>query len=184
VSRARTAATAVFAAAWLSGCAELPPVKTASHVDIDRFMGDWYVIANIPTPLEKGAHNAVEQYRRMDDGRIATTFSYRDGGFDGPARTLNATAVVRDPQTGAVWGMQFMWPLEADYRVLHVAADYSATVIGREKRDYVWIMARTPRISADAFAALRMVVAAAGYDAARLEPVPQSWPTTPDAAGS
>jgi len=184
VSRARPTAATVLAAAWLTGCAELPPVETAHHVDIDRFMGDWYVIANIPTPLEKGAHNAIEQYRRMDDGRIATKFSYRDGGFDGPARTLNATAVIRDRQTGAVWGMQFLWPFEADYRVLHVASDYSATVIGRARRDYVWIMARTPSISADAFAALRAVVAAAGYDATRLEPVPQSWPASPDAAGS
>jgi apolipoprotein D and lipocalin family protein len=34
-------------------------------VDLERFMGDWYVIANIPTFIEKGAHNAVEGYQMV-----------------------------------------------------------------------------------------------------------------------
>ena len=42
-------------------------MQTVSYVDLDRFMGDWYVIANIPTFLEKGAHNAVERYDLNDD---------------------------------------------------------------------------------------------------------------------
>ena len=40
-----------------------PPIPVVAHVDLERFMGDWYVIANIPTFVEKGAHNAVESYR-------------------------------------------------------------------------------------------------------------------------
>ena len=47
-------------------------------VDVDRFMGDWYVIANIPTFAEKGAHNAVESYRLDADGTIATTTTNYD----------------------------------------------------------------------------------------------------------
>ena len=35
-------------------------MKTVDYVDIERFMGDWYVIANIPTFIEKGATNAIE----------------------------------------------------------------------------------------------------------------------------
>ena len=46
---------------WLAGCGtQQPELKPVEYVDLDRFMGDWYVIANIPTFLEKGAHNAVE----------------------------------------------------------------------------------------------------------------------------
>ena len=65
----------------LIGCqsATLPPLKTVANVDLPRFMGDWYVIANIPTFIEKGAHNAVESYRLDKDGTIATTFTFRAG---------------------------------------------------------------------------------------------------------
>ena len=60
----------------LAGCAgydsaALPPLKTVAHVDLPRFMGDWYVIANIPTFIEKGAHNAMESYRLDEDGTLA-----------------------------------------------------------------------------------------------------------------
>jgi apolipoprotein D and lipocalin family protein len=47
------------------------------------------------------------------------------------------------------------------------------TVITREKRDYVWIMARTPTI---ADADLQKLIAFAGrqgYDTARIQRVPQ-----------
>jgi apolipoprotein D and lipocalin family protein len=63
--------------ATLGACAgNQAPLATVDQVDLERFMGDWYVIANIPTFLEKGAHNAVENYALNDDGSIATTFTF------------------------------------------------------------------------------------------------------------
>ena len=34
---------------------EFGELNTVDYVDLERFMGDWYVIANIPTFIEKGA---------------------------------------------------------------------------------------------------------------------------------
>ena len=49
----------VLTCGLLAACASRgPEMKTVEKVDLERFMGDWYVIANIPTFLEKGAHNA------------------------------------------------------------------------------------------------------------------------------
>lgn len=44
----------------LAACSSSPPFPVERSVDLGRFMGDWYVIANIPIPMEKDAHNAVE----------------------------------------------------------------------------------------------------------------------------
>ena len=75
----------------LAGARHRPPRYAAvDHVDLQRFMGDWYVIANIPTFIERDAHNAVESYRLADDGRVLTTFTFRRGRFDGPAQALHA----------------------------------------------------------------------------------------------
>ena len=109
-------------------------------------MGDWYVIANIPTSIERGAHNAVESYRLDADGSIATTFTFREGAFDGKLKRYCPRGFVRDTRSNAIWGMQFIWPIKADYRIVYVSPDYQRTIIGREKRDNVWIMARTPQI--------------------------------------
>jgi len=62
-------------AVFLGCVAKLPPLKTVKSVDIQRFMGDWYVIANIPTWIEKGAHNAVESYSALSASWAAISTS-------------------------------------------------------------------------------------------------------------
>ena len=165
----------VLLTAMLAACTTTPSIPVAERVDLERFMGDWYVIANIPTFTEKGAHNAVESYRLDADGTIATTFTFREGSFDGPERVMRPRGFVRDRDSNAIWGMQFVWPIKAEYLIALVDADYTETIIARSSRDYVWIMARTPQIADADFARLKQKVADLGYDMAKLERVPQRW---------
>ena len=172
----RKTALVVVASLSLAGCAgNGPEMETVDYVDLERFMGDWYVIANIPTFLEKGAHNAVETYELNDDGTIATTFTYRDGGFDGKQKVYTPKGFVRDTETNARWGMRFIWPIKADYRIVYLDDDYTQTIIARQKRDFVWIMAREPQISDSDYAMLLEFVESLGYDVSKVERVPQEW---------
>jgi apolipoprotein D and lipocalin family protein len=165
-----------FMTIYLSACnAGEDELATVEHVDLERFMGPWYVIANIPTFLEKEAHNAVETYSLSDDGTIATNFTFRKGGFDGKQKEYNPRAWVLDTETNARWGMRFVWPIKADYRIAWLDEDYSMTVIARQDRDYVWIMARTPTISDYDYEKLLSFVGSIGYDVSRVQRVPQQW---------
>lgn len=161
----------------LAACQSTPlaPMPTVAKVDLARFMGDWYVIANIPTFIEEGAHNAVETYRLDSDGSIATTFTFRAGKFDGEVKRYNPRGFVLDTSTNALWGMRFVWPIKADYRITYLSDDYSQTIISRQKRDYVWIMARTPVIAEADYQRLLNIVAAQGYDINKVRRVPQQW---------
>lgn len=160
----------------LSACAaKQPEMETVARVDIERFMGDWYVIANIPTFLEKGAHNAVEFYKLDPDGTIATTFTYRKGGFDGKRKQYNPRGFIRDTESNALWGMRFVWPFKGDYRIVYLDDDYTQTVIGRQKRDFVWIMARTPEISEEDYERLVAFAGSIGYDVSKIQKVPHRW---------
>ena len=161
----------------LAACqgAALKPLPAVPQVDLPRFMGDWYVIANIPTFIETGAHNAIESYKRDADGTIAVTFTFRDGAFDGKPKHYKPRGFVRDTTSNAVWDMQFIWPIKADYRITYLAPDYSQTIISREQRDYVWIMARTPSIPDADYQRLANLVRDQGYDITRLQKVPQQW---------
>jgi len=158
-----------------SACAPLEPLATVEYVDLDRFMGDWYVIASIPTFIETEAYNAVESYRLDDDGTIDTVFTFREGGFDGKLKRYNPRGFVLDTETNAEWGMRFIWPVKADYRVIYLDSDYTTTIIGRNKRDYVWLMARSPSIDSAQFDAMVGFIAEAGYDPGLLRKVPQQW---------
>lgn len=163
------------AASLLAACQSQPPMPTVQQVDLPRFMGDWYVIANIPTFAEKGAHNAIESYRLDKDGTIATTFSFNADSFEGKRKSFHPRAFVVDTQTNAEWGMQFVWPIKAEYLIIDLDADYTRTVIGRTARDYVWIMARTPSLPEAEYGAILKRLADLGYDTSRIEKVPQKW---------
>jgi apolipoprotein D and lipocalin family protein len=175
----RTPITLMVVVLPLYACSNHAPMATVDYVDIDRFMGDWYVVANIPTFLEKEAHNAVETYEKNEDGTIATTFTFRDGGFDGERKTYHPKGFIKDANTNALWGMQFIWPIKADYRIVYLDNDYSKTVIGREARDYVWVMARKPELSDEEYQEIVQYVGSIGYDVSKLNRVPQRWPEQP-----
>ena len=163
-------------AALLAACqtSQVKPLSVETKVDLPLFMGDWYVIANIPTYFEKGAHNAVETYKLAEDGTVDIDFNWRADSFDGKAKHMASRGFMAD-SSNAVWGVQFLWPIKADYRVAYVSPDYKQTIIAREKRDYVWIMSKQPTISETDYQQLLQKVADLGYDTSKVLRVPQRW---------
>ena len=161
----------------LSACASqnLKPINTVDYVDLDRFMGDWYVIANIPTFIETDAYNAIENYTMNDDGTIATTFTFHDGSPDGELKKYEPTGFIVDKKSNALWGMRFIWPFKAEYRVIYLDDGYETTIIGRTKRDYVWLMSRQPSINEITYKSLLDYIESQGYDISRVQKVPQLW---------
>ena len=157
----------------LIGCTSYPPIKTEKYVDLNRFMGDWYVIANIPTFIEEGAHNAIESYEKNKDGTIATTFAFNADSFDGDIKIHYPEGFVTDDNSNAIWEMQFIWPFKADYRILYVNKNYQHTIIGRIQRDYVWIMSRTPIIDTEEYKYLISIIKDSDYDISKIKLVPQ-----------
>ena len=161
----------------LFGCQSyrMHPISTVESVDLERFMGRWFVIASIPTFLEKDIANAIEEYRLVD-GKVDTRFTFRKGGVDGKEKSMNPVGEVRPDSGNAVWDMQFVWPFKAEYRIIYLSPDYETTVIGRSKRDYAWIMARNPSISETELNELTRLLEQQGYDLSDLRTVPQHWP--------
>jgi apolipoprotein D and lipocalin family protein len=148
------------------------PIKPVAYVNLNQFMGDWYVIASIPTVIETEAYNAIESYQLEKDGSINTTFVFRKGRFDGPEKRYNPRGFVVENTGNAVWGMQFIWPFKSEFIIAYLDKDYTSTIIARNARDYVWIMARTPFIKDSRYQELTKTVANLGYDVSKLRKVP------------
>lgn len=169
----RRATAAAILTLIVGGCSTMKPLETVDQVDIDRFMGDWYVIAHIPPFLTDEAYNAVERYKRGEGDKINVLYTYYDGGFDGELKTMTPTGFLGDDGDDAQWGMRLIWPFKADYRIAYLDDNYEETIIGRNKRDYVWIMAREPIISESRYDGLAARVANMGYELSKLRRVPQ-----------
>lgn len=156
----------------LAGCQSAPTIPTVQKVNLQRFMGDWYVIAHLPTFVEKGAYNAKESYKLREDGTIATTFTFNKNALDGPLKTQTPTGFVYNTGSNAEWRMQFIWPFKAEYLIAYLDESYQYTIIARNKRDYVWIMARQPHIPEAQYEALAQRVRDMNYDVTLLRRVP------------
>ena len=150
-------------------------MKTVDYVDLEKYMGDWYVIANIPTFIEKNATNAIESYQLSSDGIIKTTFSFFKGSPDGEKKTYYPKGFVQNKETNAEWRMQFLWPFKMPFLIIELDKDYSYTVIGYPSRKYVWIMAREPIMEEDRYRMILDNLFGMDYDISLIKKVPQIW---------
>lgn len=160
----------------LSSCSSTKvAVPTPDSVELERFMGAWYVHGYTPIIVDKDAHNAVEHYARGEGDKILTTYAFRKGSFDGKLKTFTPTGFVHDEETQAEWRMQFIWPFRAEYFIHYVSPDYSETIIAHPNREYAWLMSRSPSISEEAYQALLNRLEQIGYDLAVIQRVPHDW---------
>jgi apolipoprotein D and lipocalin family protein len=127
----------------LMGCSSNSKVKTADSVDLDKFMGRWYVLAGRFTSLEKDAFNSVEIYTwNAKKERIDIDFKFRKGSATGEEKSIPQTGWVVNKTTNAEWRVSPLWPLRFAYLVLNVDKTYNYTIIGVPSQKYFWIMAR------------------------------------------
>jgi apolipoprotein D and lipocalin family protein len=106
------------------------------------------------------------------DGRINTTFTFNQGSFDGELKRYQPTGFVV-PNTGnAVWSMQFVWPIKAEYRIVYLDEGYQTTIIARNARDYVWLMSRQANMSDQAYQGYVAQIQTMGYDVSKLVRIP------------
>ena len=147
-------------------------VPVVPRVELQRYMGPWFIVGAIGLGLEKGAHNAVETYTLNPDGTIATVFQYRKDAFDGELETKVTRAWVVDDDN-AQWKVRTFWPLKQQYLIAHLEPDYSAAIVARERRDYVWILSRDPRIDEGRYQAYLRRIEAMGYDMSKFSRYPQ-----------
>lgn len=156
---------------------EFGPLKTVDHVDLQKFMGPWYVIANIPTFIEKGANNAVETYTwNAKENRVDVDFRFNADSPTGKLKTYPQKAFIYNTVTNAEWRIQMVWPLKFAYLVIGLDTNYQYTVIGVPSRNYVWIMARTPHMDEALLTQIIANLKNVGYDTSKIERVPQVWP--------
>jgi apolipoprotein D and lipocalin family protein len=179
----RAAWCSLLAALILSSCTsvEVPPLQAIDQpIELERFMGDWYVVGFIPIDniigSEAGAHNAIESYALRDDGKIQVTYTFRKDAFDGEEVEFAPVGWVDNTETNSAWRMQFIWPFHSSYLIAYLDEDYQQTIIGVPNRDYVWIMTRTPNITAANYTQLLEQTALLGYDINLVQKVPQQWP--------
>lgn len=174
-------ASAIALVALVAGCSSTPvnPNPRAAQelklaqVDLPRYMGHWYIIANIPYFGEKDYVAGQSEWMLRPDGKIDDAYIGRKNNFDAPEtrRTFVDTVV---PDTGnAHWRVRIFWPISVSQLTLYVDPMYQYTVLGYPDKSLGWIFARTPYITEAKYQELLGKLEEQGYDISRVKKVPQ-----------
>jgi len=151
-----------------------PPLPTVSHVDLPRYMGNWYVIAHMPFWLENGKVGTFDQYHARPDGKIDNRFFFRKGSLDAPLEHWTGIATVTNTQTNSEWSVHYNWPPStAPYLIIDLDKNYQWTVVGYPSRKLGWIMSKKPTMDERTYQMILQRVKAQGYDISKFEKVPQ-----------
>jgi len=150
----------------LISCATVPEYsKTVDQVDIQKFMGTWYVQAGRFTPFEKDVFNGVEVYNwNARENRIDIGFTYNQGSFDGPIKSLPQKGWIYNEISNAHWKVSPLWPLKFSYLIIGLDSNYQWTVIGVPDQKYVWLMTRDKSLPKDVFDKIVSEITAKGYN--------------------
>ena len=146
--------------ALATGCASTLKVDNApvAALDLNRYLGEWYVIARFYHSFERGVEQAKANYTQNADGTIKVVNS---GIKDGKPKTAIGKGKTTD--TPGFLRVSFFGPFYADYRVMLIDKDYTRALVGSSSADYLWLLSRSPELSETAKSELLYEARRRGY---------------------
>jgi apolipoprotein D and lipocalin family protein len=161
--------------AFVAGCSTSdPPLQLASHVDLDRYGGRWYVAANIPYIAERGNVGSFFDISIQPNGRLTDVYTAHSETFDAPLKSFTLSGYVVPDTGNARWRESPFWPVYLSYLILYVDPDYRYALVGYPGRNYGWILTRRPEIDDLTYQSLLDRFKGQGYDTSLFRRVPQS----------
>lgn len=182
MNRARASSALLLAVVALTtaACAGLPnpnpradaPFQLAT-VDLPRYMGRWYIVANIPYFGERDYVATRVEWKLREDGRIDDSFFGRKDSFTAKETTHEFTDTVVPDSGNAHWKVRLFFPVTVSQYTLYVDPEYRYTLLGYGDKSLGWILAREREIPDAKYRELLGRLEAQGYDVSRFRKVPQ-----------
>lgn len=174
----RTAVLTIFLGLGASHClAEvppLPPLASVESLDVQRYMGKWYEISHYPNWFQKKCQGASRaEYALKDNGEVQVVNRCRlENGEMNEAvavgRQVGGAGSARLKVSFAPAWLSFIPAVWGDYWVVDLDPEYSLVAVSEPKREYLWVLSRSPRVDAQRYAALLARLEGQGFDVSKL----------------
>ena len=154
-----------------------PPLSALPSLDVPGYMGTWYQVAWYPNRFQKQClSDTTATYRRVPEGvEVVNRCRNAEGRIEsitGLARPAGAE-IRGDALQPAQLEVSFLpswlrWlPIWGSYWVIQLADDGRYAVVSEPKREYLWVLSRTPSLAPADESAIRSRLAQQGFDLAR-----------------
>ena len=156
------------------------PVKTIASLDVQRYLGTWYEIAKFPNWFQKKCASATKAvYSERLDGSIKVLNSCKttDGDLseaEGTARQIGAKDSPKLEVRFAPAWLSFLPMVWGDYWVIDLDPQYQVAAVSDPRREYLWVLSRTPQLDKKVYDDLLQRLQAAQFDVRKLEVTSQA----------
>lgn len=155
--------------------AEPAPLKTVAAVDVPRYMGTWYEIAKYPNRFQSGCVSSTQAtYTLQADGRVQVLNRCKTDKGQwrealGAARQIGGPTSPQLQVRFAPEWLSFIPLVWGDYWIIDLDPDYQWVVVSEPRREYLWILSRSPQLPAPTYQALLGKLDSLGFDLRRIE---------------
>ena len=148
----------------LAGCVGVPDgVTPVEKFQLERYLGKWYEIARLDHSFERGLSQVSAEYSLNTDGSVKVInrgFSAKDKKWK---EAVGKAYFVKRSDQGFL-KVSFFGPFYGSYIILGLDhKNYSHALVCGPNRSYLWILARSPRISDEVKNALVSKAASLGF---------------------
>ena len=151
------------------------PLMTIAQLEVPRYMGTWFEIAKYPNWFQKKCVSDTRaSYSLQADGKVSVLNRcvIKDGEVSeamGEARQIGgATSPRLEVRFAPAW-LSFIPLVWGNYWVIDLDPDYQLVAVSEPKREYLWVLSRTPEVNAKAYDALLARLEKKGFDIGKLE---------------
>lgn len=155
-------------------------VKTIASLDVPRYLGTWYEVAKFPNWFQKkcvGNTKAIYSLRPDGNLRVLNSCKQADGDTseaEGTARQIGAKDSPKLEVRFAPAWLSFLPMVWGDYWVIDLDAQYQLAAVSDPKREYLWVLSRTPQADPKAYDDLLRRLQAQQFDVRKLDLTPQN----------
>lgn len=151
------------------------PLQTIERLDVGRYLGTWYEIAKYPNIFQRQCVSDTRAlYRQRDDGQLDVVNRCRKDNGEmaeavGRARQIGAADSPRLEVRFAPEWLAWLPVVWGNYWVIDLDPAYQLVAVSEPKREFLWVLSRTPTVDPAAYQALLGRLQAKGFDLSKLE---------------
>lgn len=156
------------------------PLQAIERLEVSRYLGTWHEIAKYPNIFQRQCVSDTRAlYRLREDGQLDVVNRCRKDNGEmaeavGRARQIGAVdspkLEVRFAPAWLSW-LPLVW---GNYWVIDLDPGYQLAAVSEPKREFLWILSRTPAVDAVVYQDLLGRLQAKGFDLSKLEKTAQA----------
>ena len=144
-------------------------------LDVPRYMGTWYEIAKYPNRFQKKCMKDTRaDYVLLASGALQVTnrCTTDTGEVDVVVGAGRQVGDARSPKLqvrfAPAW-LSFIPMVWGNYWVIDLDPEYQLVAVSEPKREYLWVLARTPSVNPRTYAELVARLETMGFDSRKIE---------------